>query len=271
MQRGPPATTAMAGSLIHHGALCGVRHVTRRLLILAICPLFLCSWARTELASTVNEPFSGTASFAGAASAESLTIPSDEVIASFSPKAEAEDTKKPTAETSVGGDTRPPMSLDDAQAEASKWVCGANSELYFFIANPSSGSRVGAKYVTSLPMVQVRHGCAEIKVFSQTNAESIALGLEHIVKAIDAIKVLQTHENGEELIEPVPLEKRVRVITVGGDGAFTGVLKATAEAGADMNWVAGGIIPSGTGNDLAHTYGWTRARFPRDSPLSPAK
>lgn len=270
MERPPPAAAGMASSLMHHGALCGVRHVTRKLLILALCPLFVCSLARTESASSVNEPHSSTAPSTAPSSAGSLTAASDDVTANSLPEPVAADASSLKEVASIGQEARPQMSLADAQAEASKWVCGANSELYFFVANPTSGSRLGAKYATSLPMVQVRHGCAEIKVFSQTNAESIALGLEHIVKTIDTLKVLQAHEDGQKPVDMVPLEKRVRVITVGGDGAFSGVFKATADAGADMKWIAGGIIPSGTGNDLAHTYGWTRARFPTDSPLSPA-
>lgn len=175
-------------------------------------------------------------------------------------------------------DSRPQMTLSEAQAEADKWVCGRNSELYFFIANPLSGSRLGAKYITSLPMVQVSHGCAELKVFSQRDAGSLALALEHIVRAVDALKVLHAYEREQEGTDKlsddrsaIPLSKRVRVIAVGGDGAFTGAIMAVSNAGVDMNWVAAGIIPSGTGNDLAHTYGWTRARFPSNEPLEREK
>ncbi|KAL8431059.1 hypothetical protein ACSSS7_005530 [Eimeria intestinalis] len=169
-----------------------------------------------------------------------------------------------------------PMSLQQAKAEASTWVCGRNTQLYFFIANPRSGSCVGAKYITSLPMVEAHHECSEVKVFSQLEPTSMAMGIDYIRRAVNALKTFYGHEHGAAALakmseDPaaVPLESRIRVITVGGDGGFGLAVAALFQEQIDMNWVATGIIPSGTGNDMGHSYGWTKARFPTNNPLAP--
>ncbi|OEH80313.1 putative diacylglycerol kinase [Cyclospora cayetanensis] len=117
-------------------------------------------------------------------------------------------------------------------------------------------------------------GCVELKIFSQTDSQSEHLGIQHIIQAVETVKQLrsaETTQNGSSPASLVPLEKRVRVIAVGGDGAFTWMMMAISKAGTDMEWVASGIIPSGTGNDLAHTYGWVNAGFPSHAPLSDKK
>lgn len=169
------------------------------------------------------------------------------------------------------------LSLAEAEAEAASWVCGKQTELIFMVSNPKSGSRIGAEYITSLPMVEAQHGCTQVRVFSQLNEESLSLAVEQIGKATQTLKVLSAHEQQQQGGDNkggasfVPLEKRVRLIAVGGDGSFTSTIMAVANAGVDMNWVAGGIIPTGTGNDLAHTYNWTRASFPVFNPLGEKK
>ncbi|XP_026190455.1 uncharacterized protein LOC34624442 [Cyclospora cayetanensis] len=164
-----------------------------------------------------------------------------------------------------------PRTRAEAEVEAAKWVCGARTELYFLFANPVSGSRLGAKFLQTLPMGTATSGCVELKIFSQTDSQSEHLGIQHIIQAVETVKQLrsaETTQNGSSPASLVPLEKRVRVIAVGGDGAFTWMMMAISKAGTDMEWVASGIIPSGTGNDLAHTYGWVNAGFPSHAPLS---
>ncbi|CDJ49985.1 diacylglycerol kinase, putative [Eimeria brunetti] len=177
------------------------------------------------------------------------------------------------------------MSLEAAESVAAEWPCGLNSKLYYLIANPVSGSRLGAKFITSLPESQMEVGCRQVRVFSQKDPNSMKVAVDRIAAAVNARKTLFAAADAAAAApaaaaDPaaaaaaaaggvvVPLSRRVRVIAVGGDGAFNGmVLLLSAAAAADMNWIAAGVIPSGTGNDLAHTYGWGRAPFPVDQPL----
>ncbi|KAL8274544.1 hypothetical protein Esti_001565 [Eimeria stiedai] len=238
--------------------------------------LLLCvhfAWAEVGLEPATDSLVVGESapvSAADNAASASLGAPDDGNEASH------DDPKGNSADTDVKEESGLPISLEEAEAEARKWVCGRNTQLFFIIANTRSGSCVGAKYLTSLPMVEARHECSEVKVFSQLEPTSMALGVDHIRRAVNALKTFYAHEHGPAALAKmsehpaaVPLESRIRVITVGGDGGFALLVTALFREQIDMNWVATGIIPSGTGNDMGHSYGWTRARFPTSNPLGP--
>ncbi|KAL8436586.1 hypothetical protein Efla_007530 [Eimeria flavescens] len=247
-------------------------------LILLVCLLSACSFARAEVAEGPADDLDAAAAAAAKAAADAAAEEAAREAAAAVAAAAAgaaESAANVNAEAAVeGGVAAGLLPLKEAEAEVQNWVCRRKSELYFLIANPISGSRLGAKYITSLPMVRARHGCADVRVFSQVEPSSLSLGIQQIDRAVKTLKTFYAHEHGEQALaamssdpSAVPLKLRIRVVTVGGDGGFGWLVVALFKANVDMNWVAAGIIPSGTGNDMAHSYGWTKARFPASNPL----
>nr|ASN64457.1 diacylglycerol kinase 2 [Eimeria falciformis] len=252
----------------------GMHGVCTVLVVLASSLLAFCVFARAEVtADNASSKINTDVTVAGAATA----APAADAAANASDSVGNLVLKFLSRDGGVltEQNERPRMSLSEAEAEISKWVCGMNSELYFVIANPRSGSQLGAEFIKSLPMTRVRHDCVDFMVFSQRDEASNAMGIGRIAMAVSALKVLYEHQHGNDAKGnssgrlTIPIEERVRVIAVGGDGAFAGMLQAITNAGVDMNFVAVGIIPSGTGNDLAHTYGWVKPSFPTKDPLEP--
>ena len=116
-----------------------------------------------------------------------------------------------------------------------------NSVILF--ANTKSGSNKAKKYLelkTELLCLKTNLGSVNLQIFSLQAESELSLGIEHIKSMVAA---------GEY----------IRVVVAGGDGSLIGVIEQVISHGVDISRVFFGIMPFGTGNDLAAMLGWGRS------------
>lgn len=110
-------------------------------------------------------------------------------------------------------------------------------------SNPISGSRLGKEYL-------------DLKVSSMVFSEHSEL-IEVLI--YDLTEEVSRNAGAQKLNELLLCAERVRAVTAGGDGSLSWLIGTCLAFNVDIARVEFGILPFGTGNDLAASAGWGRA------------
>lgn len=191
----------------------------------------------------------------------------------FSEKRTAEKRTLAEAASAAGGGGA--LTLEASREVSKSWVCGDRTEFFYLFANALSGSNYGKRLVRekSRDKFVLTSLCAEVFITAMNDASAFQEAAQDLRERVETLKVLL---EGWQAPERGPVARRtkmrlVRAIAIGGDGSFTWVVDTAQRAGVDLRFVAFGVLPAGTGNDLAHTFGWASFRPPSGDPLHPQK
>lgn len=106
-------------------------------------------------------------------------------------------------------------------------------------SNPISGSQLGKEYI-------------DLKVSNMTFNEHFEL-IEVLI--YDLTEETSRNAGVQKLNELLLYEEKVRVVTAGGDGSLSWLIWTCLAFSVDIARVEFGILPFGTGNDLAASTG----------------
>lgn len=161
------------------------------------------------------------------------------------------------------------MTLEAARQVSKSWVCGDRTEFFYLFVNKLSGNEYANRLMDDEYAKRLMGGkgrytfdlsyvCEDFIVADMNDASALQETVQDMRERVEALKVLVKN----------PL---VRAIAIGGDGSFTRLVDVVQSVNVDLRFVAFGVFPAGTENELARTFGWEAFAAPEGDPLHPQK